>query len=414
MSIKLRLTIMNFLQFFLWGTWLTSIGVYLGGTLKFEGSQIGAVFSTLGIAAVIMPAIIGIIADKWLNAEKVYGICHIIGGLTLIWASKITDPGQMFNAMLLNSLFYMPTISLCYSISYHIMSKNDMEVVKVFPSIRVWGTVGFILAMWVVDLMGWTANNMQLVFGAGASIFLGIYAFTLPTCEVKKDENKSLYSALGLDALVLFKNYKMVLFFIFAILLGAALQITNAFGQDFLRSFEAIDEYKNSFGVKHSGILMSISQISETAFILTIPFFLRRFGIKYVILMAMLAWVLRFGLFSFGNPGMGVILIILSNIVYGMAFDFFTISGSLYVEKETDSKIRASAQGLYLMMTNGFGIILGGYFSGYIVDMFTTPTSRDWPQIWIVFAGYAFVVAIFFFFLFKHQHRAEDFEEIKH
>ncbi len=412
MTIKLRLTIMNFLQFFLWGTWLTSIGVYLGGTLKFEGSQIGAVFSTLGIAAVVMPAIIGIIADKWLNAEKVYGMCHIICGLTLIWASKITDPDEMLNAMLLNSLFYMPTISLCYSISYHIMTKNDMEVIRGFPKIRVWGTIGFIIAMWAVDLMGWTATNMQLIFGAGASIFLGIYAFTLPTCIVNKDSNKTLYSALGLDALVLFKSPKMVIFFIFAILLGAALQITNAFGQEFLKSFETLDIYKESFGVKHSGILMSISQISETVFILTIPFFLKRFGIKKVILMAMLAWVLRFGLFSFGNPGVGVWLIILSNIVYGMAFDFFTISGSLYVEKETESRIRASAQGLYLMMTNGFGIILGGLVSGKIVDMYTTPTSRDWPQIWLVFAGYALIMAILFFLLFKHD--PADFEESLH
>lgn len=414
MSIKIRLTIMNFLQFFLWGTWLTSIGVYLGGTLKFEGSQIGAVFQTLGIAAVIMPAILGIIADKWLNAEKVYGICHLIGGATLIWAAQILTPQEMFIAMLFNSLFYMPTISLCYSVSYHILDKEKMDVVKEFPSVRVWGTVGFILAMWVVDLMGWTASNMQLYFGAFASFALGIYAFTLPSCETNKEKSTSLYKALGLDALSLFKSPKMVIFFFFAILLGAALQITNAFGQDFLVSFNQFDQYKESFGVKHPGILMSISQISETLFIITIPFFLRRFGIKKVMLMAMFAWVLRFGLFSIGNPGDGLILLVLSMIVYGMAFDFFTISGSLFIEKETDNKIRSSAQGLYLMATNGIGIILGGYFSGYVVDLHTQNGARDWPQIWIVFAGYALIMAILFFFLFKHEHKAEDFKEFQH
>lgn len=414
MSIKLRLTIMNFLQFFLWGTWLTSIGVYLGGTLHFEGSQIGAIFTTLGIAAFIMPTIIGIIADKYINAEKLYGICHIIGGATLVWAAQISTPEAMFKAMLLNSLFYMPTISLCYSVSYHILSKSQFDVIKDFPNIRVWGTIGFIIAMWVVDAMGWTASNMQLYFGAVASIALGLYAFTLPKCEVKKEKTKNLYVALGLDALVLFKTPKMLVFFLFAILLGAALQITNAFGQEFLVSFNQFDEYKNSFGVLHPGIIMSISQISETVFILTIPFFLKKFGIKKVMLMAMLAWVLRFGLFSIGNPGTGVILIILSNIVYGMAFDFFTISGSLFVEKETDAKIRSSAQGLYLMMTNGLGIILGGYFSGFVVDLYTQGSNRNWPQIWLVFAGYALSMAILFFLLFKHEHKPEDFKTVKH
>lgn len=396
---------MNFLQFFLWGSWLTSIGVYLGKTLHFDGGQIGAIFSTLGIAAVIMPGILGIIADKWLNAEKLYGLCHILGGLTLVWAARITSPEQMFSAMLLNSLFYMPTISLCYSVSYHILSKNQADIIKEFPNIRVWGTVGFILAMWVVDLMGWTATNMQLYLGAFSSVVLGIYSFTLPKCETHKEKSTSLYSAMGLDALVLFKNSKMLVFFIFAILLGAALQITNAFGQVFLEHFNQYPEYQNTFGVKHPGILMSFSQISETLFILAIPFFLKRFGIKYVMLISMIAWVLRFGLFSIGNPGSGLILLVVSMIVYGMAFDFFTISGSLFVEKETDDKIRSSAQGLYLMMTNGVGIILGGWFSGKVVDLYTANGHQDWSQIWMVFAGYALVMAVAFFFLFKHEHK---------
>lgn len=404
---------MNFLQFFLWGSWLTSIGSYLT-SLKFSGSEIGAVFSTLGIAALIMPAILGIIADKYLNAEKLYGICHIIGGLTLIWAAQLTTPSDMYRAMLLNSLFYMPTISLCYSISYHILSKSQFDVIKDFPNIRVWGTVGFIIAMWIVDAMGWTTNNYQLYLGAISSFALGIYAFTLPKCETNPAQAKTLSSALGLDAFVLFKNSKMVVFFVFAILLGAALQITNAFGQDFLVSFKDIEQYKDSFGVKHPGFLMSISQISETLFILSIPFFLHRFGIKKVMLIAMLAWVLRFGLFSVGNPGSGLILIILSNIVYGMAFDFFTISGSLFVEKETDTKIRASAQGLYLMMTNGVGIILGGYFSGYVVDKYTLDGVRQWSEIWMIFAGYALIMAVLFFFLFKHEHKPEQFKNVQH
>jgi NHS family xanthosine MFS transporter len=405
---------MNFMQFFLWGSWLTSIGVYLGKTLHFEGSQIGAVFSTLGIAAVIMPGILGIIADKWLNAEKLYGLCHILGGVTLAWAAQIQSPEHMFVAMLLNSLCYMPTISLCYSVSYHILEKNESDIVNEFPNIRVWGTVGFILAMWAVDLMGWTASNMQLYLGAISSIALGVYAFTLPKCETHKEKETSLFAAMGLDALVLFRNRKMLVFFIFAILLGAALQITNAFGQVFLEHFHQFPIYRETFGVKHPGILMSISQISETLFILAIPFFLKRFGIKKVMLISMIAWVLRFGLFSIGNPGSGLFLLILSMIVYGMAFDFFTISGSLFVEKETDAKIRSSAQGLYLMMTNGVGIILGGWFSGWVVDRYTIQGQSAWPQIWMIFAGYSLVMAILFFFLFKHEHQAADFEGRRH
>jgi MFS transporter, NHS family, xanthosine permease len=401
---------MNFLQFFLWGSWLTSIGVYLGGTLHFEGSEIGAIFQTLGIAAVVMPAIIGILADRFIQAQKLYGMCHIVGGLSLLWAAQISNPLDMFRAMLLNSLFYMPTIALCYSVSYHILSENKENVVASFPKIRVWGTVGFILAMWVVDLMGWTANNMQLYFGALASFALGIYAFTLPACRIATKSTSSVSKAFGLDALVLFKSSKMVLFFLFAILLGAALQITNAFGQEFLVSFEKFDNYKNSFGVKHPGILMSISQISETLFILTIPFFLKKFGIKTVMLLSMLAWVLRFGLFAIGNPGDGLYLLVLSMIVYGMAFDFFTISGSLFVEQEVPASIRASAQGLYLMMTNGVGIILGGWFSGAVVDHYTQDALRDWTSIWMVFASYALVMAVLFFVFFRHKHHPESFE----
>lgn len=412
MSVPIRLTIMNFLQFFLWGSWLTSIGSYLT-SLQFTGGEIGAIFSTLGIAALVMPAIIGILADRYFHAEKLYGFCHILGSFSLIWAANVSSPEAMYKAMLLNSLFYMPTISLCYSISYHILSKNQYDVIKDFPNIRVWGTIGFILAMWIVDVMGWTTNNFQLYVGAVSSGILGLYAFTLPTCDAQSQKNRTLSSALGLDALVLFRDTKMIVFFIFAILLGAALQITNAFGQDFLVSFKNIEAYKDTFGVQHPGFLMSISQISETVFILSIPYFLKKFGIKKVMLMAMFAWVLRFGLFSIGNPGAGLLLIVLSNILYGMAFDFFTISGSLFVEKETDANIRSSAQGLYLMATNGLGIILGGYLSGYVVDTYTLEGVRNWPKIWIVFAAYALAMTILFYFLFQYKHIPQENESME-
>ncbi|MES2647573.1 MAG: nucleoside permease [Bacteroidota bacterium] len=420
MNTRQRLIIMNFLQFFIWGAWLISIGNYLGGTLQFTGSQIGAVFSTLGIASLFMPAIMGIIADKWMNAERVLGLCHLIGAATLVWASTVTDPNMFFWLMLLNSMFYMPTIALNNSVSYIILEKKGFDIVKDFPPIRVWGTVGFIAAMWLIDILGWDASNKQLLFSAVFAAVLGIYAFTMPACEpVRSSNKKSFISALGLDAFVLFRDSKMLIFFLFAMFLGAALQITNAFGSTFLESFKPA--YPESFVVTHKLFTLSISQISESLFILAIPFFLKRFGIKQVMLMSMFAWVLRFGLFGIGNPGTGLIFLLASMIIYGMAFDFFNISGSLFVENEVPSNIRASAQGLFMFMTNGLGAMFGGYGAGLVVDYFsnTNPVtkelvSRDWQSIWFTFAAYALVLAIIFPFAFKYKHDTKAIPAVQH
>ncbi|MBC7867897.1 MAG: nucleoside permease [Gloeobacteraceae cyanobacterium ES-bin-316] len=413
MNIKIRLIVMNFLQFFIWGSWLISIGNYLGGTLNFTGSQIGAVFSTLGIASLVMPALMGIVADKFLNAEKVLGLCHIIGAGMLLWASTITDPNMFFWVMLLNSMFYMPTIALNNSVSYIILEQKGYNIVKDFPPIRVWGTIGFIAAMWIIDICGWKSTNMQLIFSAAAAIALGIYAFTMPACKpVKTNKDKSFLTSLGLDAFVLFKQRKMFIFFVFAMFLGAALQITNAFGGSFLESFTT--SHPDSFGVKHPILLLSISQISETLFILTIPFFLHKFGIKKVMMISILAWVMRFGLFAIGDPGAGLYLLVLSMIIYGMAFDFFNISGSLFVENEAPTNMRASAQGLFMFMTNGLGAMFGGYTAGLVVDYFTVNGITDWPNTWYAFAGYALVLAIIFPFVFKYDHNQSKLPKIAH
>ncbi len=403
MNIKFRLILMNFLQFFVWGAWLISIGGYLGGTLHFSGAQIGAVFSTLGIASLFMPALMGIVADKWVNAERVLGCCHLIGAGLLIWSSTVKDPNMFFWVMLLNSMFYMPTIALNNTVSYIVLEKRGLNIVKDFPPIRVWGTVGFIAAMWIIDVFGWKSSNIQLIFSAISALVLGIYAFTMPKCPpVKSKKDGSIISALGLDAFVLFKKRKMFIFFIFAMFLGAALQITNAFGGSFLESFN--DTHPKSFVVAHPIFVLSISQISEALFILTIPFFLQKFGIKKVMLMSIIAWVFRFGLFGIGDPGTGLPLLILSMIIYGMAFDFFNISGSLFVEKEAPSSIRASAQGLFMFMTNGVGAMIGGYCSGLVVDYFTVGGITDWRSTWFAFAAYALVLAVIFPIAFRYKH----------
>lgn len=409
---------MNFLQFFIWGSWLITIANYWFGTKGWGSADFGAVFLTLGIASIFMPTITGIIADRWINAEKLYAILHILGGVTVFCFPFVETPGAFFWVMLLAMTFYMPTIALTNTVGYNALKQKGMDVVKAFPPIRVWGTIGFIAAMWLTNLTGNKASENQFYFSAIASVILGIYSFTLPKCKPqnKAEKGASFAKMLGLDAFKLFANYKMALFFIFSMLLGASLQLTNMYGDVFLDEFKHFPEYANSFVVKYSTIIMSISQISETLFILTIPFFLKRFGIKNVMLMSMFAWVLRFALFGFGDPTGGLWMIILSCIVYGMAFDFFNISGALFVETQTPASMRASAQGLFMMMTNGLGTIIGALGSGIIIEKFFMLDNgfRNWPDIWIAFAAYSLVVAILFAILFKHKHEPYKIGEIKH
>lgn len=408
---------MSFLQFFVWGAWLITVGNYWFATKQWSGAEFGAIFSTLGISSIIMPAITGIIADKWVNAEKLYGVLHILGGCALLYIPQVTDPMTFYYVIFAAMLCYMPTISLSNSVAYNILKSNNYDVVKVFPPIRVWGTIGFIAAMWLVNLSGNKASANMFYISAISAFVLGIYSFTLPKCPPQKliSEDASIFEKLGLNAFKLFGTYKMALFFMFSMFLGGALQLTNMYGDVYLSEFANIPEYADSFVVKYSTIIMSISQISETLFILAIPFFLKRFGIKQVMLISMLAWVLRFGLFAYGNPTDGLWMIIVSCIVYGMAFDFFNISGSLFVETTTDSKIRSSAQGLFMMMSNGFGAFFGGLISGMIIDKyFTHDGVRDWHTIWLSFAGYAMIIAILFAVMFKHKHNPNDVANVTH
>ena len=417
MDVRLRLIIMNFLQFFVWGSWLITFANYWFGTMDWGPTEFGAVFLTLGIASLFMPTITGIIADKWVNAEVVYAVSHVIAGAAIASFPFITDTDTFFWVMLVAMSFYMPTIALTNTIAYNALNLAKLDVIKSFPPIRVWGTIGFIAAMWFTNLTGNKSSENMFFISAVASLILGIYSFTLPKClpQQKTKEKQSFVKLFGLEAFKLFTNYKMAIFFIFSMLLGASLQLTNMYGDRFLDSFKEISKYSDSFVVKYSTIIMSISQISETLFILSIPFFLKRFGIKNVMIFSMFAWVLRFALFAVGEPeGFGLVFIIISMIVYGMAFDFFNISGSLFIETETDPKIRASAQGLFMMMSNGFGTIIGAMASGIIIDQFFTGSDGiwDWHGIWFAFAAYAFVVAILFMILFKHKHKPEDVKNI--
>lgn len=407
---------MNFVQFFIWGSWLLTIGAYWFQTKKWSGTDFGAIFSTMGIASLFMPAVAGIIADKWINAEKLYGIFHIAGGILLFFIPWIDNPALFFWVMLLTMMFYMPTIGLSITIAYTSLKMNNYSIVKSYPPIRVWGTVGFIAALWIVSLLEFEKTPGQFYLASAASFVLGIYAFTLPKCPpMAKGHRPDFISALGLNAFTLFRDRKMAAFFIFAMLLGASLQLTNAYGDTFLHDFAKIPEFTQLLAVKYPAIIMSISQISETLFILTIPFFLRKYGIKKVMLLSMIAWVFRFGLFAYGNPAGGLWMIVLSCIIYGMAFDFFNISGSIFVETQSIPAIRASSQGLFMMMTNGFGALLGSRVSGIVIDKFFREGDHFlWKEIWISFAVYSLVVAVLFAFLFRHKHEPEETQHLQH
>lgn len=416
MNIKFRLIVMNFLQFAIWGAYLTCMGSYLGP--HGMGRQIGLFYSIQGFVSIFMPALMGILADRWIPAQKTLGLCHAISGIAMLTAGlyglntgEAVQFAPLFTLYTIGVAFYMPTLALSNSVAYNALEKAGMDTVKEFPPIRIFGTIGFIVSMWIVDLLGFQPSAAQFIISGGIGIALSLYSFTMPDCPINVTNTKSFIDSLGLKAFTLFKDKKMAVFFIFSMLLGVSLQITNGFANPFISSFGSVPEYADTFGVQHANMLISISQISETLCILLIPFFLKRYGIKKVMLIAMFAWVLRFGFFGLGNPGSGVWLLILSCIVYGVAFDFFNISGSLFVDKETDSDIRSSAQGLFFLMTNGIGATAGTLLAQLVVNHFCSWEESylvgDWASVWFIFAGYALAVTIFFALVFNYKHQNE-------
>lgn len=415
-NIKTRLAVMNFLQFAVWGSYLTSMGSYLGSIGM--GERIGLFYAMQGIVSLFMPALMGIVADRWVPAQRLLGISHLLAAAFMASAGYYgmsfgsnAEFSTLFTLYSLSVAFYMPTLALSNSVAYSSLEKAGCDTIKDFPPIRTLGTVGFICMMWLVDLMGLQTNYGQFYACGVVGLLFGLYAFTLPACPVASGgETKSVVEALGLKAFLLFKRKKMALFFIFSMLLGVSLQITNGFANPYILSFGGIAEYSDTFGVQHANILISLSQISETLCILLIPFFLSRFGIKRVMLIAMFAWVLRFGLFGVGDPGSGVWMFVLSMIVYGVAFDFFNVSGSLFVNQETDHKVRSSAQGLFVLMTNGIGATVGTLCAQAVINNYVDfnsalPQVEGWRMSWFIFAGYALVVAILFALIFKYKHQ---------
>lgn len=409
--IQVRLAAMNFLEFGVWGAYLISLGNFLGSVGL--ATKIGLFYAVQGIVSLIMPAIVGIVADRWIQAQRMLSLCHVLAGAFMasagiyaLTASQV-EFGPLFTLYTLSVAFFMPTIGLGNSVAFNALSRDGLDTITHFPPIRVFGTVGFICSMLFVNFTQFQTNAYQLITSAVLSFCLAAYALSLPACPVNTSSSGSLADSLGLSAFRLFKVKKLAIFFIFSMLLGVSLQITNSYGNIFITSFSAIPEYADTWGAHNANALISLSQISETLCILLIPFCLKRFGIKGVMLMAMFAWVFRFGFFGLGDTGSGLWLLVVSCIVYGIAFDFFNVSGGLYVDQQTSPSLRSSAQGLFMIMTNGIGATVGTLAAQAIVNSLvfsqTTPEAQHagWTTAWYIFAGYALVVAVLFFFIFK-------------
>ena len=424
-NISLKLIVMNFIEFAIWGAYLTSMGSFLASAGL--GPQIWLFFATQGFVSIFMPALMGIVADKWIQAQKVLSLCQGLAGVFMIGlgvyamangsfagGAYAAGPGFSFGVFymlyLLSVAFFMPTIAISNSVAYNALEGAGKDPVKSFPPIRVFGTVGFICSMYLVNFLRNGSgvqfqNSYEQFFVSGIfSLVLCAYALTMPACPCKPkgEGNQSLSESLGLNAFKLFKQKQFAVFFIFSMLLGAALQVTNGYANTFINSFKENPDYASAWGANNANVIISLGQISECLCILLIPFFMKKFGIKKVMLIAMFAWVFRFGFFGLGNPGAGVWLFILSGIVYGVAFDLFNISGSLYVNENTDNSIRSSAQGLFMLMTNGLGASIGTWAAGKVVNALVyNAANPSWSTAWYVFAAYSFVVGVLFMILFK-------------
>lgn len=425
-NIQLRLIIMNFLEFAVWGSYLISLGNFLGKENLQD--EIYWFYTVQGIVSIIMPALVGIVADKWIQAQRMLSLCHLVAGLAMGaagWYCLANQGhisfGPLFTLYTVSVAFYMPTIGLANSVAYSALNRCGLDTIKSFPPIRVFGTIGFIVAMLMVNFIEINGVKLQStcyqLFLSGAfSIVMVVYALTMPECPVNNSKSAGgLVEALGLRAFSLFKDSRMAKFFIFSFSLGVSLQITNSYGNLFISTFESVAEYANAWGARNANALISLSQISETLCILLIPICLKKFGIKTVMLMSMFAWVFRFGFFGIGNPGDGVAFFILSMIVYGIAFDFFNVSGSLYVDSQTDTTMRSSAQGLFMLMTNGLGATAGTFIAGkFVVNNFVHPEAtgveqiQGWQTSWMIFALYALAVAVLFWILFPKTNNAKN------
>lgn len=422
MTIKNKLIVLSFLQYAVWGTYLTTLGNFLGSVGL--GEYVGIFYSVQGFVSIFMPPLLGIVADRFIPAQKVLGFSHFVSAFFMLLAGfhVFLNPGDVsfsvfFTLYSIGVAFYMPTLSLSNSVAFNILTQYELDTIEEFPSIRVFGTIGFIIAMGLVDILGIQASVSQFTLSALFGVTVGTYSLFLPNCPVtKSNELISIKEKMGISMLKEFKEKNILMVFIFSIFLGISLQVTNGFSNPFISSYLSIPKYANTFGVLHSNLLISISQMSEALCILMIPLFLKKHGIKKVLIISMIAWILRFSFFGIGNPGTGVWFFILSMVIYGIAFDFSNIAGSIFVDSEIAPERRNSAQGFYQLMTNGLGATIGTLLAQLVVNRYCNWESVDvkgvetflligeWSKVWAVFSIYSLLVLVAFTLLYKYKH----------
>ena len=404
-TIRIKLSVMMFLEFFIWGAWFVTLGTFLGNNLNASGSQIAAAFSTQSFGAIIAPFIIGLIADRYFNAEKILGILHLIGALLMYLMFQSTDFAGFYPYVLGYMIMYMPTLALVNSVSFNQM--NDPE--KEFSSIRVWGTIGWIVAgLSISFLFSWDSSEgiseglLQNTFmmASVASLILGLFSFVLPATPPKVDKNEKVKVSdlLGFEALGLLKNKNFLIFFLSSILICIPLAFY----------YQNANPFLSSIGLENPTGKMTIGQISEVLFMLLLPVFFKRFGVKKTILVGMLAWVIRYVLFAYGNASDLTFMLILGIALHGVCYDFFFVSGQIYTNSKAGEKYNSAAQGLITLATYGVGMLIGFWVAGMVTDAYKlSETQNDWQSIWLIPAGIAAVVTLLFLIFFKDDEKVK-------
>ena len=391
--ILITLSLMMFLQYFIWGSWYVTMGTFMTTILKSTGIQIGAAYSALAIATMISPFFIGMVADRFFAAQRLMGILHIIGGILLFLASRVESNAPFYWVILLYSLAYMPTIALSNSVAFRQMTDPG----KQFPLVRVFGTVGWVIAGFMIALLGIEKTPLTFYMAAIVSVALGLYSFTLPDTPPQAKTPSSARSILGIDALMLFRDRPYLIFFIAAIFVCIPLSFYFGFA----------NLYLNQSGMENAAGKMVMGQISEALFILAIPFLFNRIGVKKMLLIGMTAWILRYLAFAYGNMGPNVWMLYAGIILHGVCYDFFFVTGYMYTEKKSNERIKNAAQGLFTFVTYGLGMFIGTWFSGFVTSYYTVNDAYQWRSIWFIPAYIAVAVLVCFIFFFKEKKQIE-------
>ena len=392
-KIKIQLSFMMFLEFFIWGGWFVTMGTFLSQSFKASGSQLAQAYETQSIGAIIAPFVIGLIADRYFSAQKILGFLHILGAVVLCLAGTSNDFISFYPFVLIYMILYMPTLALVNSVAFRQMKDPSKE----FPPIRVFGTVGWIVAGLTIGYLGWESQKLlsyTFYLTACASAILGVFSFTLPDTPPKAEKGDySISKVLGLDALSLLKDTKYLIFFMSSILICIPLAFY----------YQHANQFLNELGMQKAAAVMTLGQISEALFILLLPIFLKRYGIKTSLIVGMLAWVVRYVLFAYGDIGENAWMLIFGVILHGICYDFFFVSGQIYTDYKAGDKFKSSAQGLITLATYGLGMLVGFRLAGYITDQFIISSGHDWTQIWIIPSGFALFVLLFFILTFKNE-----------